>query len=115
MEAAGRAEPVLVNELAVEGRCWPGFVDAASTDGLAAVLAFPLSGPDFRLGTFDLFRRRTGPLSAEQLADAAVLADLVTVALLRDPMSGETSGWAEGAKPAIVTTYMWPPACLPAS
>lgn len=98
VEASGTAEPVLVNELAADGRCWPGFANAASAVGLAAVFAFPLSGPDFRLGTFDLYRRRTGPLSAEELADAAVLADLITVTLLRDVTSGETAAWAGEGK-----------------
>jgi hypothetical protein len=48
------------------------------------VFALPLQEGAIQLGTIDLYRRRAGALSSDELADAAVLADLATTALLTD-------------------------------
>jgi len=81
--AAFRAgEPVLVSRLAENDERWPGFGDEAAAAGVGAVFAFPLQAGAIRLGTIDLYRRRGGPLEADALGDAAVLADLAMVAVL---------------------------------
>jgi hypothetical protein len=76
------ATPVLVADLGVDGVRWPGFGAAAAAEGLAAMFAFPLRVGGIRLGTLDLYRRRPGGLSAVVAADAVMVADLATYALL---------------------------------
>lgn len=98
VEAYTTAGPVLVTDLSDAGLRWPGFARSAAEEGLAAVFALPLQEGAIRLGTLDLYRRRTGGLSTEELADAAVLADLATTALLTDtsPDPTESSMSADG-------------------
>ncbi|MDX8034067.1 GAF and ANTAR domain-containing protein [Lentzea sp. BCCO 10_0856] len=76
------ATPVLVADLGSDGVRWPGFSAAAAVEGLTAMFAFPLQVGGIRLGTLDLYRRRPGGLTAPATADAAMLADLATYALL---------------------------------
>ena len=45
--------------------------------GAAAVFAFPLCAGRSHIGTLDLYRDRPGPLSAEQFADAEVVAAMI--------------------------------------
>ncbi|WP_260478672.1 GAF and ANTAR domain-containing protein [Kibdelosporangium aridum] len=92
VEAFDTGGPVLMTDLTVAHQRWPGFEDAAFADGVSAVFAFPLRGGSIRVGTFDLYRRRPGALSADQFADAAVLADLATTALLTDAVPHATAG-----------------------
>lgn len=82
VEAFTTGAPVLVDDLNADGEQWPAFAEAAAAAGAAAVFAFPLHLGGMRLGTLDLYGRRPGGLSAEELGDAAVLADLATLALL---------------------------------
>lgn len=94
VEAFTTAGPVLVADLSDAAARWPGFVNSASVDGLAAVFALPLREGAIRLGTLDLYRRRPGGLSTEDLADATVLADLATTALLADATPHAAASWA---------------------
>ncbi|GLZ27968.1 hypothetical protein Lesp02_01580 [Lentzea sp. NBRC 105346] len=82
VEAFDTGGPVLVADLTADEVRWPGFAMASEKEGLAAMFAFPLQVGGIRLGTLDLYRRRPGGLSADAIADAAVLADLITHALL---------------------------------
>ena len=75
--------PVLVPDVHVDRVRWPGFAEAGAAAGVAAVFAFPLQVGGVRLGTLDLYRRRPGGLAADAVADAAALADVVTLALLQ--------------------------------
>lgn len=61
---------------------WPAFAPAALTSGARAVFALPLHLGGIRLGVLDLYRTRTGPLAARQLADALSFADTVGMLLL---------------------------------
>lgn len=88
-EAYDTGGPVLVADLADTDQRWPGLIDAVLAAGLAAVFAFPLRVGGIRLGTFTLYRRRPGPLSADDLANATVLADMATTALLSDASAFE--------------------------
>ncbi|SMC66869.1 GAF and ANTAR domain-containing protein [Kibdelosporangium aridum] len=92
VEAFDMGSPVLMADLAEAHQRWPGFEDAAVADGVSAVFAFPLLGGAVQVGVLDLYRRRPGELSADQLADAAVLADLATTALLTDAAPHATAG-----------------------
>jgi hypothetical protein len=99
VEAFTTAGPVLVADLSDAGARWPGFVDSATADGLAAVFALPLQEGAIRLGTLDLYRRQPGALSTEDLADAIVLADLATTALLTDATPDAAAAWAREDAP----------------
>ena len=83
VEAFTSGGPVLVADVQADRLRWPGFAEAGATAGVAAVFAFPLQVGGIRLGTLDLYRRSPGGLSADAVADAVVLADVVTLALLR--------------------------------
>lgn len=89
VEAFRGGGPVLVGDLEAEQARWPGFAGAGAEEGLAAMFAFPLQVGGIRLGTLDLYRRRPGGLSADAIADAAVLADLATLALLENELADD--------------------------
>ncbi len=99
VEAFATAGPVFVTDLDQARLRWPGFMDTAVGAGLAAVFAFPLQAGAIRLGTLDLYRRTPGALSADELGDAAVLADLATTALLTDASSENGAEWAQADLP----------------
>jgi hypothetical protein len=79
--------PVLVADLAAVAGRWPGFVPAAAAAGAGALFAFPLQAGAIRSGVLSLYRARPGPLTASQLADALVFAD-IALRLLLDSSSG---------------------------
>ncbi|WP_378741868.1 ANTAR domain-containing protein [Nocardia brasiliensis] len=99
VEAFDTGIPELVADLGAQEARWPGFCDAALAAGAGAAFAFPLQLGGIRLGTLDLYRRRVGGLPAGCVADAAVLADLITLALLHEMGDAETSGhdWLRSA------------------
>jgi GAF domain-containing protein len=77
--------PTLLEDLALD-RCAeqaPVFAMEALAARVTAVFAFPLRVGGALLGTMTAFRRRPGPLSAEEYADALILSTLVTVAMLQ--------------------------------
>lgn len=75
--------PVMEGDLAVHGAArWPAFTGPVLDAGAAAVFGFPLHQGHVRLGALNLYRDRPGPLTDDQHADALVLADLVTHAVL---------------------------------
>lgn len=65
--------PVLVPDLARDDR-WPAFAEAAAASGLCAFFGFPLRSGSGSLGTLTLYRHAVGELTAEQYADALVVA-----------------------------------------
>lgn len=83
VEAFATGGPVLIADVRADQVRWPAFAQAGTAAGVAAVLAFPLRAGGIRLGTLDLYRRRPGGLSPDAVADALVLADVITLALLR--------------------------------
>lgn len=93
VDAFHAGEPVLVADVGAERGRWPAFAEAALVEGAAAVFAFPLRIGGIRLGTLDLYRRRPGGLSSTEAADAAVLADLASLALVeRSEQAGRAGG-----------------------
>lgn len=83
VDAWAAREPVLEADLA-EPRLarWPAFALAALGAGVRAVFAFPLALGGIRIGVLALYRDRPGALSADEFADALVLADLAVQAIL---------------------------------
>jgi hypothetical protein len=61
---------------------WLGFIGPAVDNGIEAVFAFPLQVGAARLGTLTLYQSEPGPLDDDTYADALVMADVVTRALL---------------------------------
>lgn len=85
---------------------WPAFARGAQDAGVRAVFAFPLQLGAISVGVLVLYRDRAGPLSADELGYALVLAELGTVVLLglqsraeddtlHELLAGEPAHWAE--------------------
>ncbi len=72
-------EPDLQNPATVR---WPAFSGPAIDAGVRAVFGFPLQVGAVRLGALDLYCDRPGQLSADQHADALILADVAAQAVL---------------------------------
>jgi hypothetical protein len=79
--------PVLIADLESAAERWPGFVAAALAAGARAMFALPLQAGAIRVGILSLYRALPGVLSAGELADALVLADMA-LQLLLDAASG---------------------------
>jgi hypothetical protein len=84
LDAFSSVAPVLVADLVVDGGRWPGFTPTARELGAAAVFSFPLLVGAVRLGSLDAYRDTVGPLSEQELADALLLAQAATQALLEE-------------------------------
>jgi hypothetical protein len=72
-------EPDLVSPAAPR---WLGFTAPVVAAGARAVFGFPLQTGSVRLGALNLYRTERGPLTGDQHADALVMADVATRALL---------------------------------
>jgi hypothetical protein len=70
---------------------WSAFTPPVLQAGARAVFGFPLRVGTVRLGALNLYRDRPGGLSADQHADALVLAD-VTARWVLDAQAGAPSG-----------------------
>jgi hypothetical protein len=83
-DAVRSGMPVLVGQLDSWETLqrWPLFAPAAIATGARAMFAFPLHSGAIRVGVLVLHRTSPGPLSAEQVQDARVVADLVMSLLL---------------------------------
>jgi hypothetical protein len=90
--------PVLIADLESAAARWPGFVPEAVSAGARAMFALPLQAGAIRVGVLSLYRSLPGPLSAGQLADVLVFAD-VALQLLLDAAAG-ISGSA-GYRPPV--------------
>ena len=106
-DAVAAGTPVLVPDLAAVGLRWPQFAPAAAQLGVRAVFALPLRIGAISVGVLVAHRVTPGFLADGELADAAALADAVTVLLVHqqnagaDPAghteSGPLPGWARPA------------------
>ena len=61
---------------------WPSFTPPAVAAGVQAIFGFPLQIGAIRLGALDIYVDYPGDLSETQLADALVMADVVTHEIL---------------------------------
>jgi hypothetical protein len=68
--------PVLIPDLDSVTARWPGFGPAAVAAGARALFAVPLQAGAIWVGVLSLYRATPGALSAEELADLLVLADI---------------------------------------
>jgi diguanylate cyclase (GGDEF)-like protein len=72
---------VSVADLGADDR-FPRFANAAIDAGLRAAFAFPLRHSTGRLGALDLYRTKSGPLGAQDMAAAQTLADVAAAYLV---------------------------------
>jgi hypothetical protein len=105
--------PMLIPDLEqVTGR-WPGFVPSAVAAGARALFAFPLQAGAIRVGVLSLYRVEPDPLTAQQLADALIFAD-IALQLLLDSASGISAlagyqpldGWSDSRVEVYQATGM---------
>lgn len=75
---------------------WPTFAPAAVGAGIGAVFAYPLRVGAARLGALTLYQREAGPLSAEQRATAAIVADVLTLHVIATQAAAHPGELAEG-------------------
>jgi hypothetical protein len=83
LDAVRDGAPVLVADFddPAEAR-WPAFSGALVAAGVRAVFALPVAVAHDHVGALDLFRRSSGPLSAEDLAGGVLAAELAALPLL---------------------------------
>ncbi|HET9139175.1 GAF and ANTAR domain-containing protein [Actinophytocola sp.] len=98
-EAFQTRRPVLVPDLAEAATpAWPLFAAELAGWPVGAIFAFPLQTGAVRIGAMDLYRRRPGWLSTEQIAIALHAVDVATTVLLGAQAGfpdGSVDGWAE--------------------
>jgi hypothetical protein len=83
IDAYASRRPVLISELADGAMTrWPVYAPTVHAQGVRAVFAFPLQIGAARLGVLDVFRDRAGSLTADELRQAVLLADVAVAALL---------------------------------
>jgi hypothetical protein len=83
VDAYNLERPVIEPDLAApETPRWPLFSPVALQAGARAVFAFPLRTGAVRLGALGLHRDTAGPLTNDEHADALVVADAATRAVL---------------------------------
>ena len=68
--------PVLIPDLESAAARWPVFVPAAVAAGAQALFAVPLQAGAIQVGVLSMYRSQPGSLTAAQLADGLVLADI---------------------------------------
>ncbi|MFE2018925.1 GAF and ANTAR domain-containing protein [Streptomyces sp. NPDC059499] len=102
--ALEQGAPVLAADLVSgpDARRWPVFAQQAVELGVRAVFSLPLGADGIAIGTLDLYRETTGPLSPQDLAFAFPAAEAIAAALLalsdgNDP-SGTGASWLDAAE-----------------
>jgi GAF domain len=76
-------EPVLaprLNSQSMRAR-WPRFTQSAVAAGARSVFGFPMTVKGVAFGALDLFAKQPQVMSDNDVADACVLADLITIAV----------------------------------
>jgi len=98
LHAFAEGTPVLVTDLgrAADAERWPLFAHRALELEIAAVFAFPLSVGAIAVGTLDLYRRGPGPLTDAEIGAALLLADAVTLGVLRLYATGGETEYVQG-------------------
>jgi len=74
--------PIAEPDLADPTSRWLGFTPPVLKAGVRALFAFPLRVGAVRIGSLDLYRDHSGALSDDRHADALIMADVVSQALL---------------------------------
>jgi len=98
LHAFAEGTPVLVGDLGrvAEAERWPLFAHRAVELETAALFAFPLCVGAIAVGTLDLYRRSPGRLTAPEIGAALLLADAVTLGVLRLYATGGEAAYRRG-------------------
>ncbi|MEV6600095.1 GAF and ANTAR domain-containing protein [Actinoplanes sp. NPDC051346] len=92
-DAFASRRPVLIPDLDRESPArWPMYTPAAHDSGIRAVFSFPLQMGAVRLGVLDVFRKRSGPLTGDELVTALTFAEVTMTALLDQHEDAATKG-----------------------
>jgi hypothetical protein len=82
-DAFHHRRPVLVPDLATySATAWPVFANEIRAHPVGAIFAFPLQAGAIAIGAMDLYRRKAGWLTADELAMALQMVDLAALAVL---------------------------------
>jgi GAF domain-containing protein len=84
LDCFATGEPVSVPDLQAEAERWPQFVPAAVESGHLSVHATPMRAAGTVIGVLGLFGGSPGELGPSDLAVAAALAHVATVAILQE-------------------------------
>ncbi|MEV8505044.1 GAF and ANTAR domain-containing protein [Actinoplanes sp. NPDC051475] len=96
-DAFASRRPVLVPDLDGESPTrWPMYTPAVHDSGVRAVFSFPLQMGAVRLGVLDVFRKRTGSLTNEELTTALTFAEVTMTALLDQHEDAALNGLGDG-------------------
>jgi diguanylate cyclase (GGDEF)-like protein len=101
VEAYRSGRAVSVPDLQEDGR-FPNFALQAVAAGLVAVFTFPLHHGEHQLGALDLYRDKTGTLSAHAMTSAQTLADVAAAYLLNAQARGELQDASERSRQAAL-------------
>jgi GAF domain/ANTAR domain len=83
LDSVARRTPVLVGDLAdVADVRWPAYAPAMLAHDICGVFALPVVLAGEYVGALDLYRNRSSPLAAGELANALVVAELAQIPLL---------------------------------
>jgi hypothetical protein len=84
VDAVNGDETVLVADLgsSASGRRWPAFAPAAAALGVRGMFSVPIRAGAARIGVLDLYRDRTGSLTARELSDVLAYADALLELML---------------------------------
>jgi hypothetical protein len=82
IQAHSDGAPVLTSDLERCSARWPLFGSGALEMGVGGLFAFPLRSGTVPVGVFRAYRTKSGALTGDQLGDALVLADIMSVLLL---------------------------------
>jgi hypothetical protein len=96
------AEPDLANPAVTR---WASFTAPAVASGVRAVFGFPASVGEVRVGALNLYRDRPGRLSADQHADAVVVAGIAARAIIA--MQADAHPGALGAQFEAGTNFQF--------
>ncbi|MGH3933818.1 MAG: ANTAR domain-containing protein, partial [Pseudonocardiaceae bacterium] len=107
-EALGEDHPVLVPALGSDSSVlrWPAFAPAAVAAGVSAVFAFPLVMGAISVGALEIHRGREGELSAAELSEMLLFADVVLPRVL-DHLSGPGTTAGGLDLPSSGFEYRW--------
>lgn len=87
-----RGEPVFSGDLAGESGRWPTFAPAALEKGFRSVQCVPMRVRGETIGALNLFRAEAGRLDEGDIPLAQGMADIATVAMVRERAMRESRG-----------------------
>jgi GAF domain-containing protein len=101
LECFHTGKPVSAVDLSRWHGRWPRFVREAQRLSFQTVHALPMLLREHTIGTLNLFRTGTNPLSAEDLAVGQALADITTIAILQERALAHTENLVEQLQGAL--------------